>query len=360
MDGNTLNRIFRLTSFGESHGPSIGGVINGCPAGLLIDEEFIRKEMKRRTPANYLGSSSRKEPDTVEFLSGIFEGKTTGTPIAFLIKNKDQKSEDYDHLKSTFRPSHADFTYNRKYGIRDHRGGGRASARETAVRVAAGAIAKLLLQAHNIHIWGYVSAIGSISTPFPYTRLEMSNIEKSPLRCPDTEASNQMLDLLDQVKEAGDSVGGVVQCVVTGVPAGLGEPVFDRLEADLAKAMLSINAVKGFDIGMGVEAAKTFGSKHNDPFVNKDGQIETLSNHAGGVLGGISNGQDIYFRTFFKPVATIMQDQQTVDKDGQAVRLKGKGRHDVCVVPRAVPIVEAMTALTIVDFLLRARNNKVD
>lgn len=359
MAGNSFGKIFRLTSFGESHGPAIGGVLDGCPAGLLIDHDFIKAEMARRKTGSGPVSSTRKEDDRVEFLSGIFEGKTTGTPLAFIIRNQDQKPEDYDHLKDHFRPSHADYTYQEKYGIRDHRGGGRSSARETAIRVAAGAIAKLLLKEWSIGIKAYVSQIGNVKLSKPYIQLDLDQVEESVLRCPDKSSTDKMLKLLETVKEKGDSAGGTITCVAQGVPAGLGEPVYDRIEAELARAMMSINAVKGFDIGSGIMAAEALGSKHNDRFQMENGKITTKTNFAGGVLGGITTGQDVYFRTFFKPVATIMQDQKSVNSKGESVVISGKGRHDVCIVPRAVPIVEAMAALTIADFLLRNRSSRL-
>jgi len=360
MAGNTTGKIFRLTSFGESHGSAIGGVIDGCPAGLKIDPEFIRHEMGRRKPGVQPASSTRMEEDQVEFLSGIFEGTTTGTPIAFLIRNKDHKPEDYDHLKNVYRPSHADFTYEKKYGIRDHRGGGRSSARETAVRVAAGAIAKLFVQAFGMDIAGYVSQIGHVTIKADYTSLDLDKTEVSPVRCPDKTTNDAMVALLDETKHKGDTLGGIVSCVISGVPAGLGEPVFDRFEADLAKAIMGINAVKAFDIGSGMHAASALGSEHNDRFVMNDGIVNTSTNFSGGVQGGITNGQDICFRAFFKPVATLMQDQKSVDQNGQEVIIKGRGRHDVCVVPRAVPIVEAMAALTLADFFLRNRSSRIE
>lgn len=359
MAGNSIGTIFRLTSFGESHGPAIGGVIDGCPAGLVLDEDFIRREMNRRKTGITPASSSRQEDDRVEFLSGIFEGTTTGTPLAFMIRNKDHKSADYDHLKNNYRPSHADFTYDQKYGIRDYRGGGRASARETAVRVAGGAVAKLLLKELGIGLVGYVSQIGTIELPAGSIAISQVAIEDSPLRCPDPKTTNEMLTLLDAIKKQGDTVGGVISCQVTNVPPGLGEPVYDRFEADLAKAIMSINAVKAFGIGSGVEASAMRGSQHNDPFTLKDGKVSTTSNYSGGVQGGITNGQEILFKAYFKPVATLMQDQDSIDREGKKSVVKGKGRHDVCVVPRAVPIVEAMAALTLADFILRNRSSRL-
>ncbi len=359
MSGNTFGTIFRLTTFGESHGKAIGGIIDGCPAGLEIDFDFVQKELNRRKPGQSVLTTSRTEDDKVEFLSGIFEGKAIGTPIAFIIRNKDQKPEDYDQLKDTFRPSHADFTYQEKYGIRDYRGGGRASARETAARVVAGAIAKLLLKKIGVSITGYVSQIGSVKLEKNYQSLDFQQVEKSRVRCPDENVSAKMIELIENVKAEGDTVGGVVKCVILGVPVGLGEPVFDKLQADLAKAMLSINAVKGFDYGSGFKAAEMNGSEHNDVFEKREGKITTKTNWSGGIQGGISNGQEIYFRVAFKPVATLMKDQETVNAAGEKVILKGKGRHDVCVVPRAVPIVEAMAALVLADHILKSRTARV-
>ncbi|NOX47858.1 MAG: chorismate synthase [Chlorobi bacterium] len=362
MSANTFGTIFRLTSFGESHGKAIGGIIDGCPAGLEMDFDFIQNELDRRRPGQpqIPGATSRKEDDKVEFLSGIFENKTTGTPIGFVIWNKDHKPEDYNQLKDTYRPSHADFTYQGKYGLRDYRGGGRASVRETAVRVVAGAVAKLLLKNTGIRFTAYVSQIGAIKLEKDYKTLEFQEIEKSPVRCPDEKVSGQMIKLIEETKKEGDTLGGIIQCVIKNVPVGLGEPVFDKLHAELAKAMLGINAVKGFEYGSGFSAAGMKGSEHNDIFENKDGKIVTKTNLSGGIQGGISNGRDIYFNVAFKPLATLMQDQQTVDSKGENVVLKAKGRHDICVVPRAVPIVEAMAALALVDFWLRGRVSNLD
>ncbi len=356
MAGNTFGNIFMLTTFGESHGPAIGGVIDGCPAGLEIDVEFIQKELDRRRPGQSSITSPRDEKDKVEILSGIFEGKTTGTPIAFIIYNKNQKSKDYDHLKELYRPSHADFTYDKKYGIRDYRGGGRSSARETAARVVGGSIAKLILQAQDINIQAYVSQIGSITLEQDYKSLNLDSIENSLVRCPDDKKGTEMIDLIEKLKNEGDSIGGTITCIIKGVPPGIGEPVFDKLQADLAKAMLSINAAKGFEYGSGFESASMKGSEHNDTFIKEGDRITTETNFSGGIQGGISNGQDIYFRVAFKPVATIMSEQVTIDKNGNKQKLKGAGRHDVCIVPRAVPIVESMAALVIADHYLR---NKV-
>ncbi len=357
MAGNIIGQLFRVTSFGESHGPAIGGVIDGCPAGLRIGMEFIQQELARRRTGSTPGSSGRREEDRVEFLSGLLEGVTTGTPVAFLIRNKDQKPGDYDHLRQAYRPSHADYTYEAKYGLRDHRGGGRASARETAVRVVAGAIAKLLLQREGITVAGFVSRIGRVEAALPYQEMDLSKTESSPVRCPDATASEAMVRHVEETGREGDTLGGTITCVITGAPAGLGEPVYDRLEAELAKAVMSINAVKGFDIGSGTEAAGARGSAHNDRFLFQDGRVITETNRSGGVQGGISNGQDIYFRAYFKPVATIMQDQRSVNRAGDEVVIQGAGRHDVCVVPRAVPIVEAMAAITLADLYLRHRSS---
>ncbi len=359
MAGNTIGHLFRLTTFGESHGPAIGGCIDGCPAGLAINQDFIQRELNRRRPGQSELTSQRNESDNVDFLSGIFEGTSTGTPIGFIIRNKDQKSEDYNHLKEVYRPSHADFTYDKKYGIRDIRGGGRSSARETVCRVVGGAIAKLLLKHHQIEVKGYVSQIGNVATDKDYRLLDINRAESSPVRCPDPEISQKMIDLIEKLKSKGDTTGGVINCIITGVPAGLGEPVFNKLHAELGKAMLSINAVHGFEYGSGFTGAAMKGSEHNDRFKQTYGKITTETNFSGGIQGGISNGQDIYFRVAFKPVATIMADQETIDKEGNKVILKGKGRHDVCVVPRAVPIVEAMAAMVIADHLLLSKASKI-
>jgi len=358
MPGNTFGKIFKLTTFGESHGKAIGGIIDGYPAGLEVDLDFIRDELDRRKPGQSALTTQRKESDNVEFLSGIFEGKTTGTPIAFLIWNKDRDSKDYDHLKEVYRPSHADFTYEQKYGVRDYKGGGRSSARETAARVAGGAFAKLILQRENIKITAFVSQIGNVILNKDYKYLDIKTIESSPVRCPDKDISDRMIKLIEKVKSEGDTTGGVISCLIQGVPAGLGEPVFDKLQADMAKAMLSINAAKGFEYGTGFKAAEMKGSEHNDLFEKAGDKIVTKTNYSGGIQGGISNGQDIYFKVAFKPVATLMIDQETVNKKGEKVIMKGKGRHDVCVVPRAVPIVEAMAALVLADFYLRNKTSK--
>ncbi len=355
---NSYGTLFKITTFGESHGVAIGVIIDGCPAGLQIDELFVQSELSRRKPGQSKITTQRKEEDTFKILSGVFEGKSTGTPIAIVIENQDQRSKDYGHIENTFRPSHADFTYQEKYGIRDHRGGGRSSARETAARVAAGAIAKLLLKEYSIEINAFVSQVGELKAPH-YSLLDLSKTEDNIVRCPDPAMAEKMIALIDQVRLERDTIGGIVTCVIKNTPVGLGEPVFDKLHAELGKAMLSINAVKGFEYGSGFEGVQLRGSQHNDEFYNDQGKIRTKTNHSGGVQGGISNGEDIYFNVAFKPVATIMQDQQTVDKEGNDATVSGKGRHDPCVVPRAVPIVEAMAALVLVDFLLRNQVSKI-
>ena len=356
--GNSYGRLFRISTFGESHGPAIGVVIDGCPAGLDIDEAFIQSELNRRRPGQSKITTQRKEDDVFKILSGVFDGKSTGAPIALVIENQNQRSKDYSHLENTFRPSHADFTYQEKYGIRDYRGGGRSSARETAARVAAGAVAKLLLNEYGVQIFAFVSQVGDLKAPH-YTQLDLTKTEDTIVRCPDEATAAKMIALIDSVRLERDTIGGSVTCVIKNTPVGLGEPVFDKLHAELGKAMLSINAVKGFEYGSGFEGIKLRGTQHNDEFINEGGKIRTKTNHSGGIQGGISNGEDIYFNVAFKPVATIMQDQQSVDKDGKEVIVSGKGRHDPCVVPRAVPIVEAMAALVIADFILRARAAKV-
>lgn len=353
---NSYGTLFRITTFGESHGHSIGVVLDGCPAGLAIDEVFIQSEMDRRKPGQSKITTQRKEADVIKILSGVFEGKSTGAPIAIVVENSDQRSKDYSHLENTFRPSHADYTYEAKYGHRDHRGGGRSSARETAARVAAGAVAKLFLKTYGVEINAFVSQVGELKAP-PYTQLDLTKTENNIVRCPDPATAEKMIALIDQVRLNRDTIGGAVTCVIKNTPVGLGEPVFDKLHAELGKAMLSINAVKGFEYGSGFEGIRLHGSQHNDAFVNEGGKIKTKTNHSGGIQGGISNGEDIYFNVAFKPVATIMQDQQSVDKAGNEATVTGKGRHDPCVVPRAVPIVEAMAALVIADFILRARTN---
>jgi chorismate synthase len=355
---NSYGTLFRITTFGESHGPAIGVIIDGCPAGLEIDESFIQSELDRRKPGQSKITTQRKEDDSFKILSGVFEGKSTGTPITIIIENQDQRSKDYSHVENTFRPSHADYTYQAKYGIRDHRGGGRSSARETAARVASGAVAKLLLKKRGVTVSAFVSQVGDIKAPH-YTGMDLGNTENNIVRCPDQPTAEKMIALIDQVRLDRDTIGGIVTCVIKGSPVGLGEPVFDKLHAELGKAMLSINAVKGFEYGSGFDGIRLRGSEHNDEFYNEAGKVRTRTNHSGGVQGGISNGEDIYFNVAFKPVATIMQDQQTVDKDGNEVTVSGKGRHDPCVVPRAVPIVESMAALVMADFLLRDRASKI-
>ncbi|MFZ0490336.1 MAG: chorismate synthase [Salegentibacter sp.] len=354
MAGNSFGKLFRLTTFGESHGKAIGGIIDGCPAGLEIDTKKIQEELNRRKPGQSAIVTQRKEPDTVEFLSGIFEGKSTGTPIGFVIQNSNQKSKDYSHIKDTYRPSHADYTYDEKYGVRDYRGGGRSSARETASRVVAGALAKQLLK--GIEINAFTASVGEIELKKTNSEIDFSLIESNPVRCPDKETAEKMESYIKEIRSEGDTVGGTVRCVIKNVPKGLGEPVFDKLHAELGKAMLSINAVKGFEYGSGFEGTKMKGSRHNDLF-NNDGSTKT--NLSGGIQGGISNGMDIYFNVAFKPVATIMQKQETINAQGESVEMQGKGRHDPCVVPRAVPIVEAMAALVIADFMLQNKSAKI-
>ena len=355
MAGNSFGKLFKLTTYGESHGVAIGGIIDGCPAGIQLDFDTIQDEMNRRKPGQSKIVTQRKEPDTVEFYSGIFEGVTTGTPIGFVIHNTNQKSKDYSHIKDVYRPSHADYTYDQKYGVRDYRGGGRSSARETASRVVAGAIAKQFLS--QIKINAYTSAVGDIKLGKAYQDLDLSNIESNVIRCPDNETAERMINRITEVKKQGDTIGGVITCVIQNVPVGLGEPVFDKLHAELGKAMLSINAVKGFEYGSGFEGSKMLGSAHNDIF-NEDGT--TTTNLSGGVQGGITNGMDIYFNVAFKPVATTLQKQQTINSSGETVEMQGKGRHDPCVVPRAVPIVEAMAALVIADYALLRRQESKD
>ncbi len=354
MAGNSFGQLFRLTTYGESHGPALGGVIDGCPAGIELDLEMIQRELDRRRPGQSAIVTQRKEPDSVEILSGIFEGRTTGTPIGFVIRNTDQKSKDYSHIKDSYRPSHADYVYDQKYGFRDYRGGGRSSARETACRVVAGAIAKQLLK--GVGIRAYVSQVGGLALEKPYGELDFDLIESNPVRCPDPEMAQRMEAYIKTIKKEGDTIGGVVSCVLQNIPIGLGEPVFGKLHARLGEAMLSINAVKGFEYGSGFEGVKMKGSEHNDAF-NTDGTTKT--NRSGGVQGGISNGMDIHFKVAFKPVATILKAYETIDKEGNMVMTQGKGRHDPCVVPRAVPIVEAMAALVLADFFLLARSNKI-
>ncbi len=354
---NTFGNIFRLTSFGESHGAAVGGVIDGMPAGVEIDMAFIQSELNRRRPGQSAVVTPRKENDEVVFFSGIFEGKSTGTPIGFAVYNANQHSSDYDNIKDVYRPSHADFTYTSKYGIRDHRGGGRSSARETISRCVAGALAKLALKEKNILIQGYTSSVGNISLTKSYQEYDLEKAELNIVRCPDSEIAQKMENLILDVKKDGDSIGGTVSCVIKNMPVGIGEPVFGKLHATLASAMMSINAAKAFEYGMGFEGCHLRGSQVKDTFVNIDGKIGTLTNNSGGIQGGISNGEDIYFKVGFKPVATLLMDLDTVDKDGNKAVLKAKGRHDPCVLPRAVPIVEAMAAMVILDMLLIKKTN---
>lgn len=359
MPGSSFGKIFTVTTFGESHGVAIGAIVDGCPAGLKIDLDFIQNEMARRRPGQSKIVTQRKEADQVEILSGVFEGITTGTPIGILIRNQDQRSKDYSHIAEKFRPSHADFTFTEKYGNRDYRGGGRSSARETASRVAAGAIAKLFLAQFGIEVNAFVNQVGSIILDKKIEDIDFEKTESNPVRCPDTAVAEKMETLIKQVKKAGDTVGGAVTCVVKNCPTGLGEPVFDKLHADLAKAIISINACKGFEIGSGFSSIAMRGSDHNDVFTKKEDKIVTKTNFSGGIQGGISNGMPIYFRAAFKPVATIIPEQESVDVNGNPVTLAGRGRHDPCVVPRAVAIVEAMTALVLADHLLRQRAARV-
>lgn len=358
--GSTYGKIFKIATFGESHGAGIGVIVEGCPAGLRFDTDFIQSELTRRKPGQSRITTQRKEADEFEVLSGVFEGVTTGTPIAMVIRNEDQRSKDYSHIAAQYRPSHADYTYQVKYGVRDYRGGGRSSARETAARVAAGALAKLLLLQLGVRIQAYVSQVGNIKLSKSYKELDLAETEKNAVRCPDPAVAQQMFEYIDGIRKNGDSVGGVVNCLVEGVPAGWGEPVFDKLHAELGKAMLSINAVKGFEYGSGFEGVEMLGSQHNDRFyLDTEKGVHTHTNYSGGIQGGISNGEDIYFRVAFKPVATIMQDQESIDQHGDVAIVQGKGRHDPCVVPRAVPIVEAMAALVLADFYLRNKTSQV-
>ncbi|MDC9723996.1 MAG: chorismate synthase [Urechidicola sp.] len=354
MASNTFGNLFTLTTFGESHGAAIGGIIDGCPAGLELDLDAIQQELNRRKPGQSDIVTQRKEPDEVQFLSGIFEGKTTGTSIGFIIHNTNQKSKDYSHNVNVYRPSHADFTYDKKYGHRDYRGGGRTSARETANWVVAGAIAKQLIA--DISINAFTSSVGEITISKPYQELDFNSIESNSIRCPQTEIAEEMIQHIKEIKKHGDTIGGTITCVAQNIPIGLGEPIFDKLHAQLGKAMLSINAVKGFEYGSGFCGTKMKGSDHNDAF-NKDGTTKT--NLSGGIQGGVSNGMDIYFRVAFKPVATLIQKQETIDSEGNVVEMQGRGRHDPCVVPRAVPIVEAMTAMVLADFYLMNKTTKI-
>lgn len=358
MAGNSFGQLFRITTFGESHGASIGVVIDGFPAGIEIDEELIHQDLQRRRPGQSKLTTQRKETEAFQVLSGVFEGRSLGTPIAVTIPNADARSKDYDHLKETFRPSHADFTYQAKYGHRDHRGGGRASARETAARVVAGAFAKMLLQQAGIEIVAYVSSVADVVATVNDETVSLKDVEKSLVRCPDEKVSSEMEKRIEAVRKEGDTVGGIIRCVAKNVPVGLGEPVFDKLHADLGKAMLSINAVKGFEIGSGFDSTRMRGSEHNDIFTSGEERVSTKTNHSGGVQGGISNGMNITFNVAFKPVATIMQDQISIDSEGDEATLKSKGRHDPCVVPRAVPIVEAMAAIVLADHYLRNRTQQ--
>lgn len=349
---NTFGHIFRLTSFGESHGPGVGGVIDGFPSGIGIDMDFIQHELDRRRPGQSSITTPRKEADRVELLSGVFEGQSTGCPIGFLVRNTNQHSNDYDNIRNLFRPSHADFTYTRKYGIRDHAGGGRSSARETIARCVGGALAKLALRQIGVEVYAYTSQVGPISLEQDYTHYDPSLVESNPVRCPDPQKAAEMERLIAEVKAQGDTVGGVITGVIKHCPAGLGEPVFGKFHAALGGAMLGINAVKGFEYGLGFAGASQRGSEQNDAFILKDGRIGTRTNHSGGIQGGISNGEDIYFRVAFKPVATLLMEQETVTLDGTPTTLKARGRHDPCVLPRAVPIVEAMAAMTVLDYYL--------
>lgn len=362
MAGNSFGNAFKITTYGESHGPAIGVIIDGCPAGLDIDLNFIQSELDKRRPGQSKITTQRKESDTVQVLSGIFDGKSTGTPISMLIPNEDQRSKDYTHNQDVYRPSHADYTYDARYGIRDHRGGGRSSARETAARVAAGAVAKLFLQQHSIEIFAHVNAVGSLKAPELNSESLfecLTRRESNPVRCADPAIAMDMENYIDAIRKSGDTVGGKVACMIRNCPPGLGDPVFDKLHADLGKAMLSINAVHGFEYGSGFAGSEMKGSEHNDIFVPGDKAPKTLTNFSGGIQGGISNGMDITFTVAFKPVATIMHQQETVNAAGEKAEIKGKGRHDPCVVPRAVVIVEAMAALVLADHLLRQRMAKI-
>lgn len=357
---NTIGNIFRLTTFGESHGEAIGGVVDGMPAGIPIDMAFIQQELNRRRPGQSHITTARQEADQVELLSGVFEGKTTGCPIGFIVRNTNQHSGDYDNMRELYRPSHADYTYSYKYGTRDHRGGGRSSARITISRCVAGALAKLVLKQIGVHITAFTSQIGDISLDRDYSKYDLTQVDSNIVRCPDADKAEQMIRLIEEVKAEGDTIGGVITCVIQGCPAGLGEPEFGKLHAMLGAAMLSINAVKGFEYGEGFEGVTARGSEQNDIFVNKEGRITTMTNHSGGIQGGISNGQDIYCRIAFKPVATLLREQKTVDIQGKETILTAKGRHDPCVLPRAVPIVEAMAAMTILDAYLSDKARKMD
>lgn len=360
MAGNTFGHIFKITTFGESHGKGLGVIIDGCPSGIPVSEEEIQQDLDRRRPGQSRIVTQRREKDKIQILSGVFEGVTTGTPIGMIILNEDQKSKDYNHIKDSFRPSHSDYTYETKYGHRDYRGGGRSSARETAMRVAAGSVAKAILKRFGVTIRGYVSQVGSLKVSDDPTQLDLSLTESNIVRCPDPGKAKEMEDLIMVTRKNGDTIGGVVTCVIENTPVGLGEPVFMKLQAELARAVMSINACKGFEIGSGFEGVKMNGSEHNDEFyTDEDGKVRTRTNYSGGVQGGISNGMPIYFRAAFKPVSTIMRPQTSIDKEGKEVTVDGRGRHDPCVVPRAVPIVEAMAALTLVDHLLLQQRMKI-
>ena len=352
---NSFGKIFKISTYGESHGKAIGVIIDGCPSGIKIEELDIQKELDRRKPGQSKITTQRKESDSVQILSGVFNGKTTGSPISLFIKNKDQKSSDYDHISKAFRPSHADYTYHKKYKNRDHRGGGRSSARETANWVAAGAIAKKILKDIGININAYVSKVGTVEIEKAYTKLDLQNTETNIVRCPDKKYAEKFISIIDRARKNRDTVGGIISCVITGCPVGIGEPIFGKLHAELGKAMLSINAVKGFEYGSGFKGSEMYGSEHNDQFEINGDKIKTKSNYSGGIQGGISNGEDIYFNVAFKPVSTIMKDQSSVDSENNKVTVKGKGRHDPCVVPRAVPIVESMAANVLVDLYLQSK-----
>ena len=352
---NSFGKIFKISTYGESHGKAIGVIIDGCPSGIKIEELDIQKELDRRRPGQSKITTQRKESDSVQILSGVFNGKTTGSPISLFIKNKDQKSSDYDHISKAFRPSHADYTYHKKYKNRDHRGGGRSSARETANWVAAGAIAKKILKDIGININAYVSKVGKVEIEKAYRELDLQNTETNIVRCPDKKYAEKFISIIDQARKNRDTVGGIISCVITGCPVGIGEPIFGKLHAELGKAMLSINAVKGFEYGSGFKGSEMYGSEHNDQFEINGDKIKTKSNYSGGIQGGISNGEDIYFNVAFKPVSTIMKDQSSIDSENNKVTVKGKGRHDPCVVPRAVPIVESMAANVLVDLYLQSK-----
>tara|TARA_B100000683_G_scaffold55007_1_gene52627 strand:+ start:858 stop:1928 length:1071 start_codon:yes stop_codon:yes gene_type:complete len=352
---NTFGKIFKISTFGESHGIAIGVIIDGCPAGIDINKDIIQKDLDRRKPGQSKITTQRKEDDKLQILSGVFDGKSTGAPISILINNKDQKSSDYNHISTSFRPSHADYTYHKKYGTRDFRGGGRSSARETANWVSAGSIAKQILSQTGIKISAYVSQVGSLKLKKNYKLLDLTNSEKNIVRCPDNEYSKKFIDIIDNARKNNDTIGGVITCVIEGCPVGIGEPIFGKLHAELGRAMLSINAVKGFEYGSGFKGVEMFGSEHNDEFEVKENKVSTKSNNSGGIQGGISNGQDIYFNVAFKPVSTIMKDQKSISSENEKVIIKGKGRHDPCVVPRAVPIVEAMAANVLVDLYLQSK-----